>query len=86
MPAWKLFGGRGRGGQPGSSTRPPKETASINDNYCIVNPVPVARSVEGVLNVQRQDFSVTVQPQVLFSVISPVHFFKIWKGSHKRKT
>ena len=30
---------------------------STNDNYCIVNPVPVARPVDYVLNVQRQDFS-----------------------------
>ena len=26
---------------------------SINDNYCIINLVWVARSVDGVLNVQR---------------------------------
>ena len=45
---------------------------SINDNYCIVN--PVARSVDCVLNVQKQDFSVTVQPPVLCPVVSPVPF------------
>ena len=45
---------------------------SSNDNYCIVNPVPVAWSVDSVLKVQRQDFSVTVQPPVLCPVVSPV--------------
>ena len=33
----------------------------------------MARSVDCVLNVQRQDFSVTFQP-VLCPVVSPVHF------------
>ena len=79
MPAWKSFGGlgrsrgRGRGDQPGRGTHPPKEQHSINDNYCIVNPEPLARSVDCVLNVQRQDFSVTVQSPVLCPVVSPVH-------------
>ena len=45
---------------------------STNNNYCIVNPVPVARPVDYVLNVQRQDFSVTVQLPVLCPVVSPV--------------
>ena len=37
-----------------------------------MNPVPVARPVDYVLYVQRQDFSVTVQPPVLYLVVSPV--------------
>ena len=77
MPAWKSFGergrGRGRGGQPRCSTCPLKKKHSTNDNYCILNPVPVTRSANCVLNVPRQDFSVTVQPPVLCPVVSPVH-------------
>ena len=38
-----------------------------------VESVPVAWSADCVLNVPRQDFSVTVQPPVLCPVVSPLH-------------
>ena len=58
---------------------------STNDNYCIVNVVPVARSMDCVLNVQRQNFSVTVQPPVLCPVVSPVHsVLSVWRLSQKK--
>ena len=50
-----------------------------------MNPVPVARSVDGVRNVQRQDFSVTVQPHVLFPVVSPVHFVQDMERQSQKK-
>ena len=58
---------------------------SINDNYCKVKPVPVARSVVGVPNVQRQNFSVTVHPHVLCPVVSPVPFVQE-RQSQKKDT
>ena len=33
---------------------------SINDNYCLPNPVPVARSEKNVISVRGQNFSVSV--------------------------
>ena len=58
---------------------------SINDNYCIVEPEPVARSVDTVLSVQRQDFSVNVHPHVLCPVVSPVLFVQE-RQSQKKDT
>ena len=58
---------------------------STNDNYCIVNPVPVAWPVDYVLNVQRQDFSVTVQPPVLCPVVSPVRSVLNVRGQLQKK-
>ena len=75
MPAWKSFGGWGRWAvSPDEAPALLRKQHSTNDNYCIVNPVSVARSVACVPNVQKQDFSVTVQPPVLCPVVSPVHF------------
>ena len=36
----------------------PKNMLSINDNYCLPNPEPMAWPVKCVSNVQRQDFRV----------------------------
>ena len=56
-----------------------------NDNYCVVNLVPVAQSVDCVLNVQRQDFFVTVQHPILWPVVSPVLFvFSVRRPSKKK--
>ena len=78
MPAWKSSGGhgrshgRGRGGRTGQSTRPLKRPHSINDSYCIINPVPEAQSVSYVRNITDKDFSVTVPILVSCPVFSPV--------------
>ena len=52
----------------------PRKQHSINDNYCIVKPVPVARSRDGVLSVQRQDSAVSVHHHAFCPVVSPVLF------------
>ena len=76
-PNVKSFGGQGRSrgrgrGQPRCGTALLRKHHSINDNYCIVNPVSLARSVDYVQSVPNQDFSVTVQPPVSCPVVSPV--------------
>ena len=57
---------------PDKAPDPLKRPHNINDNYCIVNPVPVAQSVSCVKSVSNQDFSVTVQVPVSCPVVSPV--------------
>ena len=49
-------------------------------NYCLTSPVPVARPVKDVINVKRQNFSVSVQQPVLCPVVSPVPFVLNGRG------
>ena len=58
---------------------------SINDNYCILSPVAVARPSKSVLNVERQNFSVSVQQAVLCPVASPVPFVLSVRGQSQKK-
>ena len=91
MPAWKSFGGRGRargrgrGGQPGRAPALLRIKGSINDNYCFLSPVAVARPSKSVSNVERQNFSVSVQQPVLCPVASPVPFVLSVRGQSQKK-
>ena len=58
---------------------------SINDNYCVLSPVAVARPNRSVLNVERQNFSVSVQQAVLCPVASPVPFVLSVRGQSQKK-
>ena len=58
---------------------------SINDNYCVLSPVTVARPNKSVLNVERQNFSVSVQQAVLCPVASPVPFVLSVRGQSQKK-
>ena len=58
---------------------------SINDNYCLQNPVPVAQSVKNVTNVEGQNFSVSVRQPVLCPVVSPVPFVLSVRGQSQKK-
>ena len=58
---------------------------SINDNYCVPNPVPVARSKINVINVIEQNFSVSVQQPVFCPVASPVPFVVNVRGQSQKK-
>ena len=58
---------------------------SINDNYCVLSPVAVARPSRSVLNVERQNFSVSVQQAVLCPVASPVPFVLSVRGQSQKK-
>ena len=58
---------------------------SINDNYCVLSPVAVARPSKSVLNVERQNFSVSVQQAVLCPVASPVPFVLSVRGQSQKK-
>ena len=58
---------------------------SINDNYCLRSPVPVARPMDGALNVLRQNFSVSVQQPVLCPVVTSVHFVLNVRGQSQKK-
>ena len=58
---------------------------STNDNYCIAEPELVARSMDYVLNTQRQDFSVTVQAPVLCPVVSSVRSVLNRRGQSSKK-
>ena len=90
MPAWKSFGGRGRSrgrGRGGQPTAPAllRIKGSINDNYCLQNPVLVARAVKNVTNVEGQNFSVSVRQPVLCPVVSPVPFVLSVRGQSQKK-
>ena len=58
---------------------------SINDNYCFLSPVAVARPSKSVSNVERQNFSVSVQQPVLCPVASPVPFVLSVRGQSQKK-
>ena len=58
---------------------------SINDNSCLQNPVPVARSVKNVTNVKGRNFSVSVRQPVLCPVVSPVPFVLSVRGQSQKK-
>ena len=58
---------------------------SINDNYCFLSPVAVARPSKSVSNVERQNFSVSVQQPVLGPVASPVPFVLSVRGQSQKK-
>ena len=58
---------------------------SINDNYCVPNPVPVARSVKNVTSVRGQNFSVSVRQPVFCPVVSPVPFVVNVRGQSQKK-
>ena len=58
---------------------------SINDNYCFLSPVPVARPSKSVSNEERQNFSVSVQQPVLCPVASPVPFVLCVRGQSQKK-
>ena len=62
-----------------------RNKGSINDNYCLTSPVPVARPVKGVINVKRQNFSVSIQQPVLCPVVSPVPFVLNVRGQLQKK-
>ena len=51
---------------------PPKTTHSINDNYCVIDPVPVARSLNVVEVAKDKNISVNVQVNVSCPVVCPV--------------
>ena len=70
---------------PDAATALLRKQHSINDNYCILKPVPVAQSKDCVLSVQRQDFSVTVHPRAFFPVVSPVLFVQERQSQKKPK-
>ena len=63
----------------------PRSNLNINDNYCLTSPVLVARTVDGVLSVQRQKFHVSVQQPVLCPVVSPVPFVLNVRGQSQKK-
>ena len=63
----------------------PKNILSINDNYCLLSPEPMARPVNLVSDVQRQNFHVSVQKPVLCPVVSPVPFVVNVRGQSQRK-
>ena len=58
---------------------------SINDNYCVLSPVAVARPNKSVLNVERENFSVSVQQAVLCPVVSHVPFVLSVRGQSQKK-
>ena len=58
---------------------------SINDNYCLISPVPLARPVDHVFSVQRQSFHVSAQQPVLCPVVSPVPFVLNVRGQSQKK-
>ena len=63
----------------------PRNRGSINDNYCLTSQVPVARSVKDVVNVKRQNSSVSVQQPVLCPVVSPVPSVLNVRGQSQKK-
>ena len=63
----------------------PKNILSINDNFCLLSPEPMARPVNFVSDVQRQNFHVSVQKPVLCPVVSPVPFVVNVRGQSQRK-
>ena len=63
----------------------PKNILAINDNYCLLSPEPMARPVNCVSNVQRQNFHVSVQKPVLCPVVSPVPFVLKVRGQSQKK-
>ena len=58
---------------------------SINNNYCLLSPEPMARPVNCVSNVQRQNFHISVQKPVLCPVVSPVPFVLNVRGQSQKK-
>ena len=58
---------------------------SINDNYCVPNPVPVARPEKNVRSVRGQNFSVSVRQPVFCPVVSPVPFVLSVRGQSQKK-
>ena len=70
--------------QDAAPTRP-KNMLSINDNYCLLSPEPMARPVKCVPNVQIQNFHVSVQKPVLCPVVSPVPFVLNVRGQSQKK-
>ena len=63
----------------------PKNILRINDNYCLPSPEPMARPVNCVSSVQRQNFHVSVQKPVLCPVVSPVPFVLNVRGQSQKK-
>ena len=68
----------------GAAPARPRIKLNINDNYCFISPVQIARPVDCVLNVQRQKVHVSAQP-VLCPVASPVPFVVNVRGQSQKK-
>ena len=63
----------------------PKNILGINDNYCLLSPEQMARPVNCVTNVPRQNFHVSVQNPVLCPVVSPIPFVVNVRVQSQRK-